>query len=108
MARCRSNECLWREKVRLLEDGDSPRLPERPFGFFKRMGTVPVFPSEMLCSYDCYEQTYASAKPILFAPPTAEQKTEARRQALYRLPILVRRARCRSASAGTPRWATIT
>jgi hypothetical protein len=42
----------------------------------------------MLCSYDCYEQTYASAKPILFAPPTADQKTEARRQALYRLPML--------------------
>ncbi len=73
MARCRSNECLWREKVRPMAaegDGEQPLL------------------SEMLCSYDCYEQTYASAKPILFAPPTAEQKTEARREALYRLPML--------------------
>ncbi len=45
--------------------------------------------SELLCSYDCYEQTYASAKPILFAPPNSGQITEARRQALYRLPMLV-------------------
>ena len=42
----------------------------------------------MLCSYDCYEQTYASAEPILFAPPAADQRLEARRQALYRLPML--------------------
>jgi hypothetical protein len=74
MARCRSNECLWREKIRpaATANGNDER---------------PVL-SEMLCSYDCYEQTYASAKPILFAPPTADQKTEARRQALYRLPML--------------------
>jgi hypothetical protein len=45
--------------------------------------------AETLCSYDCYEQTFRSAKPILFAPPTPDQKTEARRQALYRLPMLV-------------------
>jgi hypothetical protein len=72
MARCRSNECLWREKIRPVigTNGDRPIL------------------SEMLCSYDCYEQTFHSAKPILFALPTAEQKTEARRQALYHLPML--------------------
>ncbi len=72
MARCRSNECLWREKIRPVvgANGDRPIL------------------SEMLCSYDCYGQTYVSAKPILFAPPTSDRKTEARRQALYRLPIL--------------------
>ena len=44
--------------------------------------------SEMLWSYDCYEQTFWSDKPILFALPTAEQRTEARRQALYRLSML--------------------
>ena len=74
MARCRSNECLWREKVRSLgaanEDGERPVL------------------SELLCSYDCYEQTYLAARPVLFAPPTSEQRIEARRHALYCLPIL--------------------
>ncbi len=73
MVRCRSNECLWREKV--------PSIA--PVG-----DIATAFPGEVLCSYDCYEQTYASAEPILFAPPTAEQKTEARREALRRLPIL--------------------
>jgi hypothetical protein len=72
MARCRSNECLWRETIRPVAgiNGDRPIL------------------SEMLCSYDCYEQTYAADRPILFKPPGPDQKTEARRQALYRLPLL--------------------
>ncbi len=78
MARCRSNECLWRERVWWIPDGD---------------GKVPSYDtlsphSEMLCSYDCYEQTFHSAKPILFAPPTPDERTEARRQGLYRLPML--------------------
>ena len=74
MARCRSNECLWREKIRLVAgiDGNGER---------------PIL-SEMLCSYDCYDQTYHADKPIPFALPTAEQKLEARREALYRLPFL--------------------
>ncbi|NQT11641.1 MAG: hypothetical protein HQ582_02760 [Planctomycetes bacterium] len=77
MARCRSNECLWREKIRQVGPGkDSGERSD-------------VLISEMLCSYDCYEQTYASAEPVLFAPPTADQKEEARRQALCRLPMLV-------------------
>ncbi len=75
MARCRSNECLWREKV---------RSAAAPHGSVE----VPGLRSEMLCSYDCYEQTFHSAKPILFAPLAPDQKTEARREALYRLPIL--------------------
>lgn len=72
MARCRSNECLWRETIRPVAgtNGDRPIL------------------SEMLCSYDCYEQTFHSAKPILFGPLAPDQKLEARRQALYRLPML--------------------
>lgn len=74
MARCRSNECLWREKI-------------RPASRSEKNGERPVL-SEMLCSYDCYEQTFWSAKPILFTLPTAEQKTDARRQALHRLPFL--------------------
>lgn len=77
MARCRSNECLWREKICQVAPGN---------GEGERSG---VLISEMLCSYDCYEQTYASAKPVLFVPPTADQREEARRQALYRLPMLV-------------------
>jgi hypothetical protein len=78
MARCRSNECLWREKVRPAgapNGSDADPESVRPL-------------SEMLCSYDCYEQTYASDKPLLFRPPGPDQKTEARRQALYRLPML--------------------
>ena len=75
MARCRSNECLWREKIRFLPSSVSG----------ERQGATT---SEMLCSYDCYDQTFWSDKPILFAPPTTDQKTEARRQALHRLPML--------------------
>ena len=44
--------------------------------------------SEMLCSYDCYDQTYVSAEPILFELPADDQKDAARRQALYCLPML--------------------
>lgn len=75
MARCRSNECLWREKTRVLaaENGNGAESAL----------------SEELCSYDCYEQTFWSARPVLFNGPTAEARPLARRQALYRLPILV-------------------
>jgi hypothetical protein len=77
MARCRSNECTWREKIRQV----TPRKGDaQPFD---------LLISEKLCSYDCYDQTYVSAKPIVFALPTADEKLEARRQALYRLPMLV-------------------
>jgi hypothetical protein len=68
MARCRSNECLWREKVfQIASDkgnGDDSHAP------------VPSLISEALCSYDCYEQTYTSDKPILFAPrlPTRRRR----------------------------------
>lgn len=72
MARCRSNECLWRDKIHPI--AVSATSSHSPF--------------EVLCSYDCYEQTYVSANPIRFAPPTSEQRMEARRQALYRLPLL--------------------
>lgn len=74
MARCRSSECLWREKIRPVVGAN---------GKGEHSAT-----SEMLCSYDCYEHAFHTAKPILFAPPTPDQKTEARRQALYRLPML--------------------
>ena len=78
MARCRSNECLWRKKVFQLSSGN---------GNGDESDARPLI-SEMLCSYDCYDQTYVSHKPVLFAQPTPDQKTEARRQALYRLPML--------------------
>ena len=72
MARCRSNECLWREKIRPVTvaggNGDSPHLPERPKG--------------------CFAHTKWGLSPFPCAPSTADQKTEARRQALYRLPML--------------------
>ncbi len=78
MLRCRSNECLWREKIRPARSAEVKAATAEG---------VPLL-SEMLCAYDCYEQTYATDKPILFKPPTPAEKTEARRQALYRLPML--------------------
>ena len=78
MARCRSNECLWREKIRpaLATNASTASTGET------------ALLSEMLCSYDCYEQTYATNKPILFKLRGPDEKTEARRQALYHLPFL--------------------
>lgn len=53
------------------------------------VGEKDVVLSELLCSYDCYDQTYTSDKPLLFELPNAQQKNEACRQAIYCLPILV-------------------
>ena len=78
MARCRSNECLWREKIRSIPAGKGSGTDV----------TASLIISETLCSYDCYDQTYVSAKPILFAPPTADHMLEARIEALHRLPML--------------------
>jgi hypothetical protein len=78
MARCRSNECLWREKIRPAAAVNRSTASTEE---------IPLL-SEMLCSYDCYEQTYASDKPILFKPPGPDQQVEARRKALYCLPML--------------------
>jgi hypothetical protein len=78
MARCRSNECTWREKVHDVAAIDGSDV-----------GQDSALLSELLCSYDCYEQTYVSAKPILFELPTSDQREESRRQALHRLAILV-------------------
>ena len=75
MARCRANECTWRETVTpLLSKGIT--------------GQEDAAVCETLCSYDCYDQTYVSAKPVLFALPGEEQKNDARRKALYCLPFL--------------------
>lgn len=77
MACCRSNECTWREQVYDLAfaSGTSP-------------GEEPTLLSEMLCSYDCYDQTYVSNEPVLFELPKEDEKLAARRQALHRLPML--------------------
>lgn len=79
MARCRSNECTWRESTTPLPTAKRNRAFSA--------GRVTI--TDTLCSYDCYDQTYVSAKPVLFELPTEEQKEEARRQALYSLPLLV-------------------
>ncbi len=79
MARCRSNECTWREKIRPVTETNGNGADAEAAAVM----------SEMLCSYDCYEQTYVSAPPILFELPASDPKKEARRQALYRLPMLV-------------------
>ncbi len=78
MARCRSNECLWREKV-FRAGSNAGNGDDSP----------PVALDEMLCSYDRYEQTFYSAKPIEFGPLLPEQMMEARRGAIYRLPMIV-------------------
>jgi len=89
MARCRSNECLWREKIRSIAGGNGNGKPS--------------ILSEMLCSYDCYEQTYASAKPILFTPrlPIKRRRPAVKPSIVCR--CFARRVRCRSAFPGTAR-----
>jgi hypothetical protein len=79
IARCRANECLWRERVRPAGGVNGRAVEGKP---------APLL-SEALCSYDCCEHTYASGAPILFKPPGPEDRLAARRAALYRLPILV-------------------
>jgi hypothetical protein len=74
MARCRSNECLWREKVRVIT---VDRIARHPLVY------------ELLCSYNCYEQTFAFTEPTMSVPSTPDWKTESRRRALYCLPMLV-------------------
>ena len=81
----RRSSARWPDAVRTSVCGVKRRTCSR-----RPMETGAHFAvAETLCSYDRYEQTFHSAKPILFAPPTPDQKTEARRQALYRLPMLV-------------------
>ena len=77
MARCRSNECTWREKVYDVASTNG-----------NVSGEEPTLLSEMLCSYDCYDQAYVCNKPILFELPKKDEKLEARRRAIYRLPML--------------------
>ncbi len=79
MVRCYSNECTWRETVR-------PAFMTDENGSVLEAAATII---EMLCSYDCYEQTYVSAMPVLFERPVGGQKAEARHRALHRLPILV-------------------
>jgi hypothetical protein len=78
MARCRSNECLWREKAcsvaMMSGNGEHTTL------------------SESLCVYDCFEQTYRQVpiKSYISNEPLAPvDALAARRRALYELPILV-------------------
>jgi hypothetical protein len=79
MARCRSNECTWREMVY------SQRLDNRSELTWESQPR-----HEVLCSYDCYDQTYTEDKPIRFRLPlTNEEKLSARQRALSRMPILV-------------------
>ncbi len=78
MASCSANECLWRAKV--FPAGASAGNGN---------GSPPVVLDEVLCSYDRYEQTFHAAKPIEFGPLPPELKMEARRWALYHLPIIV-------------------
>jgi hypothetical protein len=74
LARCRSNECLWREKI----------YPVKASNENAKRSVI----REVLCSYDCYEQTFIAAQPILFMPLNPWQIGEARRQALSCLPFV--------------------
>jgi hypothetical protein len=78
IVRCRSNECTWREKVTPVATANGSPAESEPADST----------SEILCSYDCYEQTFHSAEAILFELPTGDQMLDARRQSLYRLPTL--------------------
>lgn len=79
MARCRSNECTWRERTCSVAGSNGSGGAQEAAGAM----------SEKLCSYDCYEQTYVFAKPVLLELPAGDGKEETRRQALYRMPMLV-------------------
>lgn len=77
MVRCRSNECLWRERV-----------------FANRSHTATnhnaaMTASDLLCLYDRCQQTFRSGKAISPAPLAPTDNTEAGRFALSRLPILL-------------------
>lgn len=74
IVRCCSSVCVWREKTCAVAAASG--------------NAAHVAANEMLCSYDCYEQTYVSAKPVLFVPPSPERKEKNRQEALCRLPIL--------------------
>lgn len=75
MARCRSTECTWYETVRPVAEtsvgGDSAAL-----------GT-------MLCTYNCYAQSYRCARPVPREQPASGNVIESRRCALYKLPMVV-------------------
>ena len=78
MARCRSNECTWREKV------FAPLSPRTGASIWE---STPF--RETFCSYDCYDQTYVEDEPIRFALPSNEkEKLMARQEAIARLPFL--------------------
>lgn len=77
MVRCRANECAWREII----DG----IQEKSNDHDK------IFHSELLCSYDCFEQTYLEAKPILFCNALSEGTDIllARNSAMQKMSLLV-------------------
>ena len=76
MARCRSNECLWREKVLTIKtlDGSATNSSDA---------------TEELCSYDCYDQAFRTRAILSHGPYAPVDISAARRQALYRMPMLV-------------------
>lgn len=77
MVRCRSGDCIWREKVSFAAEG--------PFS----QGDRELGISETLCCYDRYEQSYRTKQVLSFDPPVPRDATEAKRAALLRLPIVV-------------------
>ena len=77
MARCRSNECLWREKTWPVESLD------RWDSYAER---APL--SELMCEYRSHDQTFRMSRPTSRNPPEPVDAAEARREALYRLPFL--------------------
>jgi hypothetical protein len=80
MARCRSNECLWRETVFVISamnDGNGTDAIDA------------AKTTQELCSYDCYEQAFRTREILSHEPYAPVAKPAARRQALCRLPILV-------------------
>jgi len=81
MARCRSDHCLWRERITPLAAGDG-----NGDGSAKDLKET-----ENLCCYNCYDQTYrqVSVKSYIANEPLAPvDALEARRRALYEMPIL--------------------
>jgi hypothetical protein len=83
MARCRSDHCLWRDKIIPLA------IPDKNGNGNGSEASLTAI--ENLCYYNCYEQTYrqVAVKSYIANEPFVPVDTfEARRSAIYKLPLL--------------------
>jgi hypothetical protein len=80
MVRRRSYECVWREALLdpIVCRENLQQVIEGKFAV-----------SEVLCIYNCFEQTYRVRQPLSHQPPAPEDVVAARQKAIRQLPLLV-------------------